>query len=257
MIFCDTHTHLYLKEFDEDRDEVMRRAKDAGIEYFFLPNIDSGSIDAMKSLSSAYPANCFPMMGLHPTSVKENYRQELKLVEQHLNEGAYYAIGEVGIDLYWDDSFREQQFEAFRHQIMLSLRHRLPLVIHSRDSFDEIMNVLDEFKGEPLRGIFHCFTGSEDQALKIIEKGFLLGIGGVLTFKNSKLRDNLKKVPIEKTVLETDAPFLTPMPYRGKRNESSYIRIIAEQLADTKNISLEKLSEITSNNALTLFGLKQ
>ncbi len=257
MIFCDTHTHLYLKEFEEDREGVIQRAKNVGVEYFFLPNIDSGSIDAMNNLRTAYPENCFAMMGLHPTSVKENFEEELAIVERELRGGTYIAVGEVGIDLYWDKTYRTQQYEAFHRQIGWALEMELPLIIHSRESFGEIMEVLGHFKGKPLKGIFHCFSGTAEQAKQITDMGFYLGIGGVLTFKNSKLSDSLKDIPVENILLETDAPFLAPVPHRGKRNESAYIPIIAQKIAEIKGMSTAEVAEITTDGALKLFGINK
>lgn len=257
MIFCDTHTHLYLKEFEEDREEVIQRAKNVGVEYFFLPNIDSGSIDTMNNLRIAYPENCFAMMGLHPTSVKGNFEEELAIVEQELHGGTYIAVGEVGIDLYWDKTYRTQQYEAFHRQILWALEMNLPLIIHSRESFNEIMEVLGHFKGNPLKGIFHCFSGTAEQAKQITDMGFYLGIGGVLTFKNSKLSDSLKDIPVENILLETDAPFLAPVPHRGKRNESAFIPLIAQKLAEIKGMNTAEVAEITTAGALKLFGINK
>ncbi len=257
MIFCDTHTHLYLKEFEEDREEVIRRAKNVGVKYFFLPNIDSGSIEAMYNLHNAYPENCFAMMGLHPTSVKGNFEEELAIVERELRGGTYIAVGEVGIDLYWDKTYRTQQYEAFHRQIEWALEMNLPLIIHSRESFNEIMEVLGRFKGKPLKGIFHCFSGTAEQAKQITDRGFYLGIGGVLTFKNSKLSDSLRDIPVENILLETDAPFLAPVPHRGKRNESAYIPLIAQKLAEIKGMSTAEVAEITTASALKLFAINK
>ncbi len=254
MKLIDTHTHLYLEQFDNDIDEVIKRALENKVEQFFLPNIDSTTIAPMMDLVSKYPDNCFPTVGLHATSVKENFKEELKIVEQQLENNKFYAIGEIGIDLYWDKTFLQQQEEAFEYQIELAKKHDLPIIIHARKSFNQIFNIIDKLNDDKLTGIFHCFGGSFEQANKIIDyKGFKLGIGGVLTFKNSKLGEVLKNVDLEHIVLETDAPFLAPSPFRGKRNESSYILNIAEKLAEIKNISLKKIAEITSKNAENLF----
>jgi len=254
MKLIDTHTHLYLEQFDNDIDSVIKRALDNKVEQCFLPNIDSTTIAPMMDLVSKYPENCFPMMGLHPTSVKENYRDELKIVEQQLENNKFYAIGEIGIDLYWDKTFLPQQEEAFIFQIELAKKYDLPIVIHARKSFNQIFNIVDKLNDDKLTGIFHCFGGSLEQANKIIDyKGFKLGIGGVLTFKTSKLREVLKNVDLEHIVLETDSPFLTPAPFRGKRNESAYILNIAKKLAEVKNSPLETVAEITSRNAEELF----
>lgn len=253
MILTDTHAHLYLEQFDEDRDEMVGRAIQQGVKYLFLPNIDSGSIGPMLQLAESFPGTCFPMMGLHPTSVKENYLQELAIVKKHLQEDTFCAIGEMGIDLYWDRTFFAQQQEAFRFQARLALEHNLPIVIHARNSFDEIFQLLEEFRQDRLRGVFHCFTGNKAQADHILTLGFKLGIGGVLTYKNSGLKEVVQDIPIESILLETDAPFLAPVPYRGKRNESAYILEIATELAEARQMSLEEVAAITTKNALGLF----
>jgi len=253
MFFVDTHTHLYLEQFEDDRDIVIKRAIDQGIKYMLVPNIDSSSIISMKELCEMYPENCFPMMGLHPTSVESGYENELELVETEFETNNYYAVGEIGIDLYWDKTYIEHQKDAFRKQLILAKKFKLPVSIHSRESFDEIFKIVSEEKTDDLTGVFHCFTGTEEQAKKIIDIGFYLGIGGVLTFKNSKLDVALQSIPIENMVLETDSPFLAPAPHRGKRNESAYIPLIAKKLAETKGISLEEVAINTSNNAVSLF----
>ncbi len=253
MNLIDTHTHLYLQQFDEDRDQVIETAKQQGIKQMFLPNIDSSSIDDMLALSEKYPENCYPMMGLHPTSVKENYEEELELVKQWLQKGGFCAVGEIGIDLYWDKTFQEQQEDAFRLQIRWAKANKLPIAIHTRNSFGEVQSIVKEEHTPDLRGVFHCFSGNTEQARKVIEMNFLLGIGGVLTFKNSGLDKVVREISLEHFILETDSPFLAPVPYRGKRNESAYIRIIAQKLADIKGISIEEVAEATSNNSLNLF----
>lgn len=255
MQFVDTHTHLYLNAFDNDRDKAIQNAINRGVEYMLLPNIDSASEKEMNELCKAWPDNCFPMMGLHPTSVKENFREELKYVTEELeSERNYIAVGEIGIDLYWDKTFLNEQVEALEYQIELAKRHQLPVVIHQRDSFDEIMEVFKGINTENLRGVFHCFTGSREQAESVIDMGFLLGIGGVLTFKNSRLSEVLKEIDLKHIVLETDAPFLAPMPYRGKRNESAYVFLIARKLAEIKGVELNKVAEVTTANAKELFN---
>lgn len=232
---------------------MLARAQKAGVGKFFLPNIDSTSVEALHALCDKYPAACFPMMGLHPCSVKENYRQELELVYRLLTSRKYYAVGEIGIDLYWDKTFFERQVEAFETQIRWAAELGLPIVIHCRDAFNEIYDVLVKFKTLP-KGIFHCFTGSIDQAEKIIAlKGFKLGIGGVVTFKNSGLDKTLEHVSLEHLVLETDAPYLTPVPYRGQRNESAYIGIIARRLAEVKKCNVGQVAEVTTRNAVEIF----
>ena len=253
MFLTDTHTHLYLKEFNDDRREIIERALEQDVKAMLLPNIDSSSINDMMKLSKQFPNNCFPMMGLHPTSVKENYLEELDQVEFWLAKEKFYAIGEIGIDLYWDKTFQKDQEIAFTKQIELAKKYQLPIVIHMRDSFDEVYEIVKKYTSPELTGVFHCFTGTIEQAKKIIELNFLLGIGGVVTFKNSGLDKVVKKVDMKHLLLETDAPFLTPMPFRGKRNESAYTRLVARKIAEIKNISLEEVAEITTSNAKQLF----
>lgn len=254
MQFIDTHTHLYLDEFDADRTESISRAKLAGVEIFLLPNIDSLSIEPLLNLADMFPDNCLPMVGLHPTSVKENYQDELQIVESHLKKRKFYAIGEIGIDLYWDKTFLEQQQIAFRHQLKLAKASKLPVAIHMRNSFDQTYSIILEEADGNLQGVFHCFPGNIQQAKKVTDLGFLLGIGGVVTFKNSGLQQVVKQIPLEYIVLETDAPFLAPDPYRGKRNESSYILLIAEKIASLKEIPLSEVAQITTANAKRLFN---
>ncbi|MFH1001103.1 MAG: TatD family hydrolase [Bacteroidota bacterium] len=256
MTFIDTHSHIYLGEFNDDRFESIDRAIQNGVKKILLPNVDSNTIDAMLRLSDAYPDNCFPMMGLHPTSVSENVEDELAIVERLLKEKKFIAIGEIGIDLYWDKSFIHEQEEAFKYQINLAKKYDLPIVIHSRDSFDELFTILDKQYNDGLKGVFHCFSGTEKQAQKIVyEYGFKLGIGGVITFKNSGLDNALKHIGLEHLILETDAPYLAPMPYRGKRNEPAYIPLIAKKLSEVKKISLDEIAKITTQNAKELFNL--
>ncbi len=255
MILTDTHTHLYAEQFDEDIDTVIANCIDKGIERLFLPNIDSSSIDGMMGLGEKYPDNCFPMMGLHPTSVKANYKEELALVEAWLSKRQFCAIGEIGIDLYWDKTLLKEQQDAFRHQIELAKKHNLPFVIHCRDSFDEIFEILDELNDAKMRGIFHCFTGNIEQANHIINYGdFKIGIGGVVTFKNSGLDKTVAQIDISHLVLETDAPYLAPTPYRGKRNESTYLYNIAEKVADIYGLQIEDVAKITTENSKAVFG---
>ena len=256
MILTDTHTHLYSEQFKEDIDEVVQKAINLGISRFFLPNIDSGYTAALLALAKKYPDNMFPMMGLHPCSVKADYQQELTHVEKMLSEHQVVAIGEIGIDLYWDKTFFKEQQVAFRHQIRLAKANNLPFVIHCRDAFDEIFEILDEENDENMRGIFHCFTGTLEQAEKIIAYGgFKLGIGGVVTFKNAGLDKVVEQITLEHLVLETDAPYLAPVPYRGKRNESAYIIEIATKVANLKQVSLEEVAKITTSNSKTVFGV--
>ncbi|HPE55860.1 MAG TPA: TatD family hydrolase [Bacteroidales bacterium] len=253
MIFTDTHTHLYLNAFDDDRANVVKKAVEQDVKYMLLPNIDSSSIDPMFEICKAFPENCFPMMGLHPTSVKENYKEELEIISGWFEKQNFIAIGEIGIDLYWDQSFQKQQEEAFRFQIDLALKNEIPIVIHSRDSFDEIFSVLEDYRGSGLKGVFHCFTGSLEQANKAIDLGFYLGIGGVLTFKNSGLDKVIAEIDLKHILLETDSPFLAPTPFRGKRNESAYINLVANRLSQIKNIDREEIAKITTQNAIDLF----
>jgi len=253
-MLVDTHTHIYLEQFDEDRAEMMQRAKDNGVEKFYLPNIDSESIDSMLNLEAAHPDTCIAMMGLHPCSVKqEGYKKELAIVKKWLEKRKFCAVGEIGIDLHWDTSTFEIQKEAFRMQINWAKELDLPIVIHSRKSTQEVIDVLKEEKDDKLRGIFHCFGGTVDEAQSIIDLGFYLGIGGVLTFKKAGLDKTMEEVSLENVVLETDSPYLAPTPFRGKRNESGYVKLVAEKLAAIKNISLEELGKITSDNASKIF----
>lgn len=255
MILTDTHTHLYSSQFDEDRAEMIERAVEKGVSRLFLPNIDSAYIESMLALEKKYPDNCFAMMGLHPCSVKENYREELAIVEEWLGKRNFCAIGEIGIDLYWDKSTLAIQQDAFRTQINWAKERNLPFVIHCRDAFDEIFEIMDELNDENMRGIFHCFTGNLEQAQHIINYGgFKLGIGGVVTFKNSGLDKVVEQVDIKHLVLETDSPYLAPTPYRGKRNESSYLYNVADRVSDLNQMSIEKVAEITTANSKEVFG---
>lgn len=256
MILTDTHTHLYSEQFKEDIDEVVQKAIKLGITRFFLPNIDSGYTNALLALAKKYPDNMFRMMGLHPCSVKADYQQELEHVEKMLSAHQVVAIGEIGIDLYWDKTFFKEQQAAFRYQIRLAKANNLPFVIHCRDAFDEIFEILDEENDENMRGIFHCFTGNLEQAQKIINYGgFKLGIGGVVTFKNAGLDKVVEQLDLAHLVLETDAPYLAPVPYRGKRNESAYLTEIATKIASLKQVSLEEVASITTKNSIEVFGV--
>ena len=250
----DTHCHLYGKAFDSDRNEMMKRAIDAGVERFYLPAIDSETFSDVLQLETEYPGKCFAMAGLHPVSVGASFRDELKLVEDWLAKRAFVAVGEIGLDYYWDKTFIKEQQEAFHQQIEWALHYKIPIVIHSRDSMDECIRIVQEHQQGNLRGIFHCFTGNPDQARAIIDTGFYLGIGGVLTYKNSGLPAALENIPLEHMVLETDAPYLTPVPFRGKRNESSYLTYVADALASIKKVSAEEVGRITSVNAQKIFG---
>ncbi|HEX7411099.1 MAG TPA: TatD family hydrolase [Bacteroidales bacterium] len=255
MQFIDTHAHLYLEEFDADRNEMISRAIQAGVGTFLLPNIDRASLPALLSLCDAWPEHCLPMIGLHPTSVKDDYRDELAMVDQQLNERKFFAIGEIGIDLYWDKTHLEQQQIVFRHQLKLAKTLHLPVAVHMRNSFEQVYSMLHEEADACLRGVFHCFSGSIQQARRVTELGFLLGVGGVVTFKNSGLQEVIKETGLEHMVLETDAPFLAPDPFRGKRNESAYIPLIAEKIASLKNIPLAEVAVVTTANARNLFNI--
>jgi TatD DNase family protein len=253
--FIDTHAHLYLPEFDADRDGVIETAVHRGVTKIFLPNIDSSSIIAMNMLADRYPDVCYPMMGLHPTSVKDNFRDELKRVELELRLHRYCGIGEIGIDLYWDKVHLKEQCLAFTAQLDLALEHKLPVVIHARESFGEILEILGNYKNKELRGIFHAFTGTVDIAKQVTAMGFMLGIGGIVTYKKSSLPDVIREIAMEWLVLETDSPYLTPVPFRGKRNESSFIPYIADAIKQIKNIALDEIARITSANACNVFQL--
>jgi TatD DNase family protein len=255
MILADTHTHLYLNAFDDDRDAMVKRALESGVKYMLLPHIDSETTDVLHQLSDQYPFNIFPMMGLHPTSVKENFEKELTGVEAHLAQRKYCAIGEVGIDLYWDTTFAKEQEMALLRQAALAMDYDLPLVIHTRNSMDVTLDLLESIADPKLRGVFHCFSGDRGQAERVIRLGFLLGIGGVLTFKNSGLAEVLKDIDLQHIVLETDAPFLAPVPHRGARNESAYTALVAKKLAEIKGTDIETVASITTQNAITLFNL--
>ncbi|WP_321295618.1 TatD family hydrolase [Marinifilum fragile] len=255
MNLIDTHSHIYSEDFNDDINQIIENSKEAGVEKILLPNIDSQSIDQMHSLERMFPGYCIPMMGLHPTSVKENFQDELNICKNWLNSRKYCAIGEIGIDLYWDKTFVKEQQIVFDTQINWALKFNLPIVIHSRESFDEIFEILENYTNSNLRGVFHSFSGNLEQANKAIELGFFLGINGIVTFKNSGLDKTIAKVPLEKLMLETDAPYLAPVPKRGKRNESSYVRYTAQKIAEIYQTKIEKVAEITSYNARNLFKL--
>ena len=250
----DTHCHLYLDEFKADLDQIIARAEGEGVSKFFLPAIDSSETDHLFETERRFKDKCFPMMGLHPCSVKENYEVELRLVEDWLNERPFAAVGEIGLDYYWDLSFKSQQLKAFQQQIEWAVQHKLPIVIHSRNSLDDCIEVVKPFNRK-LTGIYHCFSGSLEQANKIIEMGFCLGIGGVVTYKNSGLAEVVKEISLENIVLETDAPYLTPVPFRGKRNESSYLKYVAQKLAEIKKITTDEVASITTQNAQRIFNI--
>ena len=255
MIITDTHTHLYSEAFDEDRNEMINRAIEQGVSRFFIPAIDSTYTDSMLQLEKDNPEHVFLMMGLHPTHVKDGYRKELKHVEEMLAKRKFYAVGEIGIDLYCDKSTLDIQKKAFKHQIQLAKQYKLPIVIHCRDAFDAIFEVLETEKSDDLFGIFHCFTGTLQQAYQAISYNMKLGIGGVATFKNGKIDQFLNQIDLENIVLETDAPYLAPVPYRGKRNESMYIIKVLEKLSDIYNVSQEDVAEITTQNSIDVFKI--
>ena len=254
-MIIDTHCHLYQDEFKHDIPEVIKRAEDEGISKFYLPGIDSSEIENMLLLETKFPGKCIAMMGLHPCYVKENYLEELAVVKEWLAKRKFAAVGEIGLDFYWDKNFVMQQYEAFRLQIELSLQYDLPIVIHTRNAIRETIDVVKEFVPRGARGIFHCFGGSVENAKEIINAGFYLGIGGVLTYKKSGLAEVLEEVDLKHIVLETDSPYLTPVPFRGKRNESSYLKYVVEKLADIKKVSIEEVAAVTSANAEKIFGL--
>ncbi len=252
----DTHSHIYSEEFDTDRAEAIQRAKNIGVKHIILPNIDSESLSRMLALEAEYPDFCHAAIGLHPTSVKENYELELALVKSELERRKWIAIGEIGIDLYWDKTILAKQIVVFRQQIEWALQYNLPVIIHVRDSFRETMNALESFKNKGLTGVFHSFTGTIDQANEIINfGGFLLGINGIVTFKNSGLATVVEQIVLKHILLETDSPFLTPVPFRGKRNESANVYLICDKLADVYNLSHEQIDEQTTHNAKSLFAI--
>lgn len=255
MILTDTHTHLYSQEFDEDRKESIQKAIDEGVSRFFVPAIDSTYTQEMLALETLFPNHIFLMTGLHPTHVKENYLYELAHIKSLLNQRKYFAIGEIGIDLYWDKTHLREQQDAFITQLRWAKERKLPVAIHSRDSFDEIFEILETEKSSDLRGVLHCFTGTLEQANKSIDYNMMLGIGGVVTFKNGKIDQFLNKIPIEYILLETDAPYLAPTPHRGKRNESSYLQLIALKLAEIYQTDLKNIAKITTENSIRLFGV--
>jgi TatD DNase family protein len=255
MILTDTHTHLYSEEFDQDRATMIQRAMDIGVSRFFIPSIDSNYTQKMYDLEAQFPENIFLMMGLHPTYVKENYLEELAHVETELSKKKFYAVGEIGIDLFWDKTFLEQQQHAFQYQIQLAKKHNLGINIHCRDAFDEVFEVLESEKAPDLFGIFHCFTGDFQQAQRAIDLNMKLGIGGVATFKNGKIDQFLRDIDLKHIVLETDSPYLAPVPFRGKRNESSYVKVVAEKLAEIYQLSTEEIAQITTENSKAIFGI--
>jgi TatD DNase family protein len=255
MQLIDTHTHLYLPEFDSDRDEMVNRAVSSGVVKLLLPNIDLKSVDAMLSAADRYKNICYPMTGLHPTSVREDFRTQLDELDKIASEREFIAVGEIGIDMYWDKTYLQEQMIAFRQQVEFAIEAGLPIVIHSRDSFPEVFSVLDEFAGENLTGVFHAFSGSMPDAEKAVRMGFMLGIGGPVTFKNSRLDKIVEEAGIGNIILETDSPYLAPVPFRGKRNESSYICIINKKIAEIFRITEEESAKVTFENSCRLFNI--
>jgi len=258
-MLIDTHSHLFLEEFSDDLPQVMERARQAGVSRIYMPNIDSTTIESMLSVCADYPDFCYPMIGLHPTSVNESYRQELSIVRERLEApNNFVAIGEIGLDLYWDKTFLNEQLYVFEKQIEWALEYKLPIVIHSREAFDYIYKVMEPYKKTPLTGIFHSFTGTSEEAAKLLEfEGFMLGINGVVTFKKSTLPETLTTVPLERIVLETDSPYLAPVPNRGKRNESANVKDTLMKVAEIYQITPEHVAEVTSVNALKVFGIRK
>jgi len=255
MHFIDSHTHLYLEEFEKDISETVKRAVNAGINQMVLPNIDSTSVQSMLDMCAKFKDNCYPAIGLHPGSVKDNFKQELEIVRSWLSKEKFVAIGEVGIDLYWDKTFFEQQVDAFKYQLLLALEYDLPVIIHSRNALNEIIQILNEKIFREVKAVFHCFPGSLEQAQFLTEKGYLLGIGGVVTYKNSGLAKIVKELPLKTMMLETDSPYLPPVPHRGQRNESAYIKVIAEFIATGRQTSVEEVAEITTAAAKEFFNI--
>lgn len=256
MKLIDTHTHLYVKEFESDIDEVIQRANAEGVEKFYLPAIDSSETAALLALEREYPDQIFAMTGLHPCSVKENFKDELEKIEEQLSQREFAAIGETGLDFYWDTTFSKQQYESLKMHIQWAIQYKRPLVIHTRNAMQETIDLVKEYSGKGLYGVFHCFSGTLENANEIIDAGFLLGIGGLITFKNSGLAEVIKDVDLKNLVLETDSPYLAPVPFRGKRNESSYIKYVAEKLAAIKSISVEEVAQQTNKNTEFLFSKK-
>jgi TatD DNase family protein len=255
MQITDTHTHLFSEQLIGELDPLLETSSASGIERFFMPNIDSTSIDAMFSVEKKFPGKCFSMMGLHPCSVKENWKQEMRIVEQWLAKRKFAAVGEMGIDLYWDKTFIEEQKTVFLMQVELANAYELPIVIHTRDSFDVAYELLRKIQKREPCGIFHCFTGTAEEAKKVIDLGFYLGIGGVVTFKNGGLDKVIPEIDLKNIVLETDAPYLAPMPFRGKRNEPAYLIKVAEKIAELKNISVEEVANVTTENSKKIFNM--
>ncbi|MGY5355365.1 TatD family hydrolase [Wenyingzhuangia sp. IMCC45467] len=255
MIFTDTHTHLNSEQFDDDRNEMINRAIKAGVKRLFVPSVDSNYTQSMFDVAEKFPNNIHLMMGVHPTHIKENYKEELTIAREWLETGKFVAVGEIGIDLYWDDTYINQQKEAFKTQVQWAKELGLPINIHCRNAFKEVFEVLEEEKSDKLFGVFHCFTGTLEDAQKAISYNLKLGIGGVATFKNGKIDKFLAQIPLKDIVLETDAPYLAPTPFRGKRNESVYVINVAEKLATIYGKTLEEIAQITTQNSVDIFGV--
>ena len=254
-MFIDTHAHLYAEELIEDIDNVIKRANNLDVNKIFMPNIDSSSIKGMNTIATKFPDVCYPMMGLHPCYVKENYKSELDRLVAELDMSTYYGIGETGIDLHWDVTFKKQQIDSFEFQIELAKKHKLPIIIHSRESLDLTIEIIKKYQDGSIKGIFHCFNGTLDQCKKVADLGFMMGLGGIITFKKANLGDMVHYLPKEHMLLETDAPYLSPTPHRGKTNESSYIPLVAMKIAEFKGIAVAEVKEITTNNAQNLFDI--
>lgn len=254
-MLIDTHSHIYSTDFNHDLEEVIQRAYSKDVKKIILPNIDSSSVKNLLDLADTYPHICIPLMGLHPTSVNQDYQEELQVVEYWLKKRKFFGIGEIGIDLYWEKSFLEEQIHAFKFQLDLAKQYKLPVVIHVRDSFDEVYSIIQAEKDENLTGVFHSFTGTAEQASLIIELGFKIGVGGIITFKKSGLAETIKKIDPSNLVIETDSPYLTPAPFRGKRNESSYLIYIAQKIADLHGVTVGEIARITTENARKLFQI--
>lgn len=255
MKFIDTHSHMYAAQFDDDRDACVQKAIQSGVEKIILPNIDAESVEGLNSMLQQYPQNCYGLMGIHPTSVKDNYKEQLELVFEALETNKYIGVGEIGIDLYWDKTHLVEQIDAFKQQVNYAVEKNLPFVIHARDSFEEVFQALDEIGNSQYKGIFHAFTGTIEDARRAIDLGLLIGIGGIVTFKNSGLAKVVAQIDLNHLVLETDSPYLAPTPYRGKRNESSYVELIARKIAELKGFSIEEVARITTRNAQKMFNL--
>lgn len=255
MLLFDSHTHLYLEEFSDDIALVMERAFHNDVKCMVIPNIDSTSVNPMLELCRKYPENCFPCIGLHPGSVNENYKSELDIVEHWIRKEKFFAVGEIGIDLYWDKTFINEQIEVFKSQLLLAKKYGLPVVIHSRNALNEIIQILNEKTFSDVKAVFHCFPGSVEQAQQLVKKGYFIGIGGVVTYKNSGLAKVAKEIPLENILLETDAPYLPPVPYRGKRNESAFIKETAAFIAEVRHCTIEEVASITTSASCSFFDI--